>query len=112
MFQIVAVLIMFLVVCGESVPAFVSHAAPRSQKHVVEVEEFRFQPEDTIVATGDTIVWINRDLVPHSVTAEGGTWPTHTLEEGQSWEMVVTDRGTFPYFCRYHPEMTGLVATR
>lgn len=112
MFQIIVILILFLVVRGEAVSAVVPDTAPRPQRHVVEIEEFSFQPEDTIVAPGDTVVWVNRDVVPHSVTAEGGTWPAHKLEEGQSWEMVVTDGGTFPYFCEYHPEMQGLVATR
>ena len=111
MFRIMILLITFLVVRGEAVPAFVQKTAPRPQKHLVEIREFSFQPRRTVMALGDTVVWINRDIVPHTITAEGGTWRAHTLEEGQSWEMVVEEGGMFPYFCEFHPHMKGLVAT-
>lgn len=112
MFRIMVILITCLVVRGEAVPAFVQEAAPRAQRHVVEIQAFSFQPRRTVVAPGDTVVWVNRDIVPHTITAEGGAWPTHTLEEGQSWEMAVNGGGAFPYFCEFHPHMKGLVATR
>ena len=113
MFRVMVVLITLLVIRGEAVPALVQDTVPRPhQTHVVEIQAFSFQPQRTVMASGDTVVWINRDIVPHTITAEGGTWPAHTLEEGQTWEMVVEESGTFPYFCEFHPHMKGLVATR
>ena len=81
-------------------------------RHTVEIRGLSFVPQSTVVSAGDTIVWINRDIVPHAITAEAGSWAPHTLQEGQSWEMVVEKGGTYPYFCLFHPEMRGLLATQ
>ena len=112
MIRIIVILVTLLVVSGETVPASVQGTALRPQRHVVEIQAFSFQPQRTVLSPGDTIVWINRDVVPHTVTAEAATWHPHILEEGQSWETVVTEGGRFPYFCEFHPHMKGLVATR
>jgi len=87
-------------------------AASQPRHHVVEIQAFQFQPQRTVVLPGDTIEWINRDIVPHTVTANGGTWKSHTLEEGQSWEVIVENNGVYSYFCEFHPHMTGVLATR
>lgn len=112
MFRIILALFMILVVGGGAVSASMQSAVPPDQKHIVEIQAFSFVPQRTVVSPGDTIVWINRDIVPHTVTAEEGTWPPRRLEEGQSWEVVIEDGGTYPYFCEFHPHMKGLVATR
>ena len=38
-------------------------------RHRVEIQQFRFVPEAIEVKPGDTIVWVNLDIVPHTVTA-------------------------------------------
>src|SRR2546423_277336 len=44
-----------------------------------------FHPAVLTVAAGDTVVWVNRDIVPHTATATGGTkWDTGQLTHGQS----------------------------
>ena len=108
MLRILITLITVLVVNGEAVSKPVS--LPR--QHVVEITAFSFQPQRTVVSPGDTIVWINRDIVPHSVTANGGTWESQILEEGQSVKIVVEDTGVYSYFCKFHPHMTGELATQ
>ena len=65
-----------------------------------------------MVSPGDTIVWINRDIVPHTVTANGGTWESQTPEEGQSLKVIVEDSGEYSYFCEFHPHMIGVLAAR
>jgi len=85
-------------------------AASQPRHHVVEIQAFQFQPQRTVVLPGDTIQWINRDIVPHTVTANGGTWESQTLGEGQSWEVIVENNGVYSYFCEFHPNMTGVLA--
>ncbi len=108
MIRFLLTLIAILVVNGEAV----SKPAPLPRHHIVEIQAFSFQPQRTMVTPGDTIVWINRDIVPHTVTADGGTWRSQPLEEGQSWEVIVEDSGVYSYFCEFHPHMTGVLATR
>jgi plastocyanin len=45
---------------------------PEPKTHTVTIEEMRFHPERLTVARGDTIVWVNRDLVPHTATSAAG----------------------------------------
>ena len=108
MHRLLVTLIARVVVNGEAVSKPVS--LPR--QHTVEIQAFSFQPQRTVVSPGDTIVWINRDIVPHTVTANGGTWESQTLEEGQSLKVVVEQNGVYSYFCEFHPHMTGELATR
>ena len=90
----------------------VSKTASLPQPHVVEIRAFSFSPERIVAAPGDTIIWINRDIVPHTVTENGGRWRSQALEEGQSWKVVIHKNGTYTYFCEFHPHMKGELATQ
>jgi plastocyanin len=73
----------------------------------------RFQPEVLTVARGDTVVWVNRDMVPHTATGTGkAAWSTGTLNQGQSGQYVSRDSGTTRYFCELHPVMQGKLIVR
>lgn len=90
----------------------VSNTASLPQQHVVEIQGFSFSPDRIVVVPGDTIVWVNRDIVPHTVTANSGKWRSQALEEGQSWKIVIDENGIYNYFCEFHPHMTGMLASR
>jgi len=112
MFQIFLILVLILAhhweVAYPALPGVVS----QSRQHVVEIQAFQFQPKQLTVAPGDTVVWINRDIVPHTVTENAGSWRSQPLEEGQSWKVVVERQGSSGYFCEFHPHMTGVLANR
>lgn len=79
-------------------------------RHTVEIKGFQFSPAVLSVSPGDTVVWINRDFVPHTATDKQGTWDSEMLEEDDSWEMVVDK--AYAYYCVYHPEMIGRIEVR
>src|SRR5690606_29549721 len=57
---------------------------------------------------GDTIVWINKDMVEHDVTEEAtNAWTSSRIPAGGSWEMVATQSDA--YFCSLHVVMKGKV---
>ena len=67
-----------------------------------------FHPADLSVAVGDTVVWINRDLVPHTATGTGQMrWDTGALSEGTRGRFVPQRAGTARYSCVFHPSMHG-----
>lgn len=70
----------------------------------------KFVPERLEVSAGDTIVWTNRDFVPHSVTAPGVE--SGDLGENASWTLTVQDKGEIAYICRLHPVMRGRLVVR
>ena len=88
--------------------AAVLEIAPRT--HTVEIRGMEFHPAELTVAAGDTIVWINRDIVPHTATAK--TWGTDVLSQGQSGRIVARRVGTIPYVCNLHPTMHGTLLIR
>lgn len=82
-------------------------AAPR--RHVVEIRKSKFVPAELEVSLGDTIVWINRDIVPHTATAKGKSWDSNKLKKGGQWQVVVQGDMALAYYCRFHPVMKGLI---
>lgn len=72
-----------------------------------------FHPAVLEVGRGDTVVWVNRDMVPHTATAAGKAgWSTGNLLQDQSGQYVPRHSGTAPYFCELHPVMKGKLIIR
>jgi plastocyanin len=84
-----------------------------SMRHVVEIRGMAFHPAELEIGQGDTVVWVNRDIVPHTATGSGKpAWTTGTLVQGQSGEYVPRHSGTLWYFCELHPVMKGKLIIR
>ncbi|HEX6590113.1 MAG TPA: cupredoxin family copper-binding protein [Longimicrobiales bacterium] len=90
----------------------VARADGGARAHVVEMTRFAFQPFQVEVAPGDTVRWLNRELVPHTATARDGSWDSGGIEQGASWSWVADRRGTIDYVCAYHPSMRGRIVVR
>jgi plastocyanin len=84
------------------------HAPP--VKHVVEIKGFLFQLDTVTAAVGDTLVWVNRDIVPHAV--EGGPLRSGSIAPDSSWTYVARAAGTVDYICPFHPTMKGTLVVR
>ena len=87
----------------------------RPTRHTIEIRAMAFHPAVLEVAKGDTVVWINRDIVPHTATdAEVAppTWDTGTLTAGQSGHYVPGHSGEALYTCTFHPTMRGKLIIR
>ena len=79
---------------------------PVQKAHTILIKGSQFIPNRLEVSLGDTVVWKNEDIVPHTATAEEG-FDSKKLGEGQSWSFKARQTGSFPYICRYHPAMQG-----
>ena len=87
-----------------------ANAAPRV--HTVLIEGMRFQPQGLTVAPGDTVVWRNRDMVPHTATSASGRFDSLDIAPGKSWTYTVGATGEFDYICTYHPLMKAILRVR
>ena len=87
--------------------ASVADAADNStpRRHVVEIQKLKFVPATLEVSPGDIIVWINRDIVPHTITATDKSWDSKTIKKAGEWQMVVQADMPGSYLCRFHPVM-------
>jgi len=52
------------------------------RRHRVTIQGLRFTPADVVAAPGDTVVWVNRDLVPHTVTAKDKSLASPSESQG------------------------------
>jgi plastocyanin len=74
--------------------------------HTVVIEAVKFEPETLTVKRGETIVWINKDPFPHTVTAKG-TFDSRDIAAGKSWKYTASKVGEYGYICTLHPNMKG-----
>lgn len=87
-------------------------AASRSRTHTVALRGMKNVPATLVVRSGDTVVWKNEDVVPHTATDRGGRFDSGSIEPGGSWGYVANTKGTFDYYCAYHPNTKGKLVVR
>ena len=78
--------------------------------HHVEIRGMQFVPASLDVAVGDTVVWTNQDVLPHTVTSgipSAATFDSKAIEAKAEWSYQVTTTGEIAYVCTYHPTMHG-----
>lgn len=93
--------------------AATSCASPHSpRRHLVDMRALRFQPESVTVAVGDTITWVNRDIVPHTSTAADSAWRSPVVSAADSFATALTRVGVYRYACAFHPDMVGVIVVR
>jgi plastocyanin len=89
------------------IPKDVSPIAMR-RIDTVEINDMKFLPAVLTAHKGDTVIWMNRDLVPHCVTEENPkAWTSLPIPAGGSWKMVVTQNSN--YYCAIHVVMKGRI---
>lgn len=70
--------------------------------------EVAFHPETLKVRPGDTVVFINRDIVDHDVTDhDGDAFASGTLKPGEMWKHVFDSDAN--YYCSLHVIMEGRI---
>jgi plastocyanin len=73
----------------------------------VTVDKLEFSPQEVNAKVGDTIEWINKDVLAHTATVRGD-WD-EMIAANKSATRVLNKAGTFEYFCRFHPNMKGRI---
>jgi plastocyanin len=82
------------------------------KEHLVAIEGMKFVPERLEVAAGEIVTWMNRDLVPHTVTAPGAGVESGEIAPGASWKFTARRAGEMPYLCRFHPTMKAFLVVK
>ncbi len=95
-----------------SILTLASAAAPKPRTHTVVLRGMKNVPATLVVRAGDTVVWKNEDVVPHTATDRGKAFDSGNIEPGGSWSYVADRKGTFSYYCAYHPNTRGRLVVR
>lgn len=70
----------------------------------ITMENMVIAPAEISAKVGDTIEWINKDILAHTATARNGDWDV-TMPPKKTIPLVLKKAGTVEYYCRYHPNM-------
>ena len=73
----------------------------------VQIVDERFEPNNILIETGQTVTWVNQDDDQH--TASGRGMDTGVINPGAEGSVTFLDPGEYEYTCNFHPEMLGLV---
>lgn len=80
---------------------------------LVVIQSFAFSPAIVTIGTGSIVKWTNNDPLNHTVTSGSSAAPEGffdaTLAPGASKCLQFTAAGSFGYYCKIHPSMTGTV---
>jgi plastocyanin len=83
--------------------------APKASA-TVQMAGMKFAPRRVTIHKGQTIEWVDKDLVDHSVVAKGVESPD--FAQGQTWSHTFARSGVFRYHDGLHPSMKGIVVVK
>lgn len=88
-------------------PAIAEAKSALPKTDTVIIEEMKFNPAELTINKGDTVLFINRDIVQHNATQIDSAWASPNLSTGDSWS-IVPDKSA-DYFCSLHVVMKGRI---
>jgi plastocyanin len=81
-------------------------APARAETIRVEISKLVFAPSQIAAHVGDTIEWVNADIVAHTATVKSKEFDV-MIAPNKTARQVLTKEGAFDVFCRFHPNMTA-----
>jgi len=87
--------------------------ARKQQTRTVVIKDFSFKPAHITIKRGTRVIWINKDISPHTATAKNGkSFDSGLLRKGKKYAHTFKRTGKKPYFCKIHPHMKGSVTVK
>jgi plastocyanin len=83
------------------------NSVPAHAKTIVTIDNLVFSPVEIKAKAGDTVTWINKDIVAHTATVRGGF--DVMIKANASASLVLKKAGIVEYYCRFHPNMKGRI---
>jgi plastocyanin len=81
-------------------------APPAAAAATVEISDFTFSAPTAGPGSGVTVA--NRDGVPHTVSADDGSFDSGTVDAGATGTFGAPEApGTYQFHCEIHPQMSG-----
>lgn len=70
----------------------------------ITMENMEIVPATATAKVGDTVQWVNKDVLAHTATARNGDFNV-MLGPKKSASVVLKKAGAVSYYCRFHPNM-------
>jgi plastocyanin len=86
----------------------------QAKTHKVTVWAMDYIPAELNVSVGDRVVWINKDIRVHSVTALDNSFNSKSLRALKKWTLKITPQmiGEHDYKCIFHTGMKGKLSVK
>lgn len=81
-------------------------AAGSGHEYVVSLANMAFGPIPSGLKVGDSLVFVNKDSVPHTVTSRDHSFDLR-VGPGQRGRLNLTKAGSFQIYCILHAPMRG-----
>jgi plastocyanin len=78
----------------------------------IKIDNFSFMPKSLTVNVGAAVTWTNHDDIPHNVVSTEKKFSSPVLDTDQAFSFKFKEPGSYPYFCKIHPTMTGTIFVR
>jgi len=78
----------------------------------VEIAQHEYRLPKLTVPAGTAVTWVNRDDDVHTVTSTAGLFGSGGLDADDTFTFTFAKPGTYDYFCKLHPLMTGTVVVQ
>ncbi len=82
------------------------------KKYEVTIKDFKFDPANLTVPAGSTVTWTNRDTEAHTVDNSKDLFHSKPLANGDKFSYTFKDAGSYPYFCKLHPQMKAQITVK
>jgi plastocyanin len=69
-------------------------------------------PVTVVIGVNSTVMWVNTDSAPHTVTANDGSFDSGNMAPTGTFTFTFTAPGTFHYHCLYHPWMVATIIVK
>jgi plastocyanin len=101
----------FVGAVGLALPSVV--AARKQRTRTVLIQNFSFKPAHITIKRGTKVIWINKDSVQHTATANNGkSFDSGLLRKGKRYSHTFKRTGKKRYHCVPHPHMKGSVTVK
>lgn len=81
----------------------------RAEVIQIRIANLAFEPANVTARVGDTVQWINSDILAHTATARNGAFDVMILPNGKAG-VLLKAAGEVDYYCKFHPNMVGRIA--
>lgn len=99
--------------CAAAASALLSVALPApaaAATQIVAIEQLKYAPVPPL-KVGDTVVFVNKDIFRHTVTASNNSFNLD-LMPGAHGSLHINSAGRASFYCKYHPGMRGSMVAK
>ena len=93
----------------DGTPSAATPVAGGGRVHRVDIKADDYQPGGLRIRVGDTVRWVNRDGVTHTVSAYDGAFDSGPMHMGGVFSHTFSEPGAYRYTCDLHLEMSGAI---